>query len=882
MIQAKRKRKSTDDSEITELIPQEKFEGDLPSVLIEGHTHWLDLATSVIEIRPLNNIWEASLENWRIDCTPTQYRMHNGHKFLVDIRSTSWAMVSDLLNPLDAPQNLIVTASPIDSDRPSSSLQLSVVLPRYGLSFYVDEDGDLQSHNIQGMVYDENQCIGTLFGLVNRLVLRPKNRDVNVVELILRCVIIPEGNILFQKDGHHVSVKINTQRSALGRVTYQTYRVDTDLGCLATVSLTSKLYCAYLHALTSGCGTDPLTGRSGTEEALSLLWSGSCWSIMKVSSRDAELLSLIASMCPSRAWYPAHLTCMQAVEWLDLPANSQHHELYIVAKAIRVHYERLQSFHDSGNQPNHFFQTFPSQGDHLLERSARRAVYLFPSNFSWQPSDENRHDVRYPARDLVEYDSGEHRSYTAASIVYHRTPNATITKDILSMVESWRGTVSGDATLSLRYSSSWLAPDLPLIWLKAYNLLRRSGEGTRYQLLFSLPAMTFALPELSDLVPVLVAFAAHTQFRSEDLPYYNSYNISDGDQPCKATLRNYVFNLARSFEQSPESSESARYNESLYDLRQRQLKIYHTRLDSDIDATVNELLRAWPCETPPGCSLDRNLYDVASFTSKVQEHFSSCYRNRMLKEHLTRVQDVLRTVRISQTPTLRYSFDPSQSVPSYIPWTLAVDNLFSRQQPSLPAHDELPRYAADVGNTSLSSSGPLHRLIATAEANAVNPFQRRYVSALRASAECFRSEISLVSRRTTELPDAETLMAYYTRCRANYVEGLRHLQHHLGPRSQSEQVLEQSGQWPCMTPHALLRFLASNSPITLSDDWKECLMGLALLVLELQRSRRLLRLHLDNHHEDLRRELQNEGCDGWNAETHPDWLLVQVCCPCCE
>jgi hypothetical protein len=878
VVQAKRKQ-GAGASNIIELIPKEKLEEDLPAVLIEGHAHWLNLSTSVMEIRPLDSLWETSSENWKIDCTPGQYRMQKGNEFLVNIRSQSWDMVSTLLRPFDTPQNLLVSVSPINSSQLVSSLQLSVILPRYGLSFYVDEDGDLQSYDIRGMVYDEDQSVGTLFGLVNRLVLRPKIRDVHTVELIPRCILIPEGEISFKMDDHHVRVEIDTCRPALGRVTYETYRVDTDMGCLTgNVSLTNKLYCAYLHALTSGCGTDPLTGRLGTEEALSLLRSASCWSIMRFGSHEAELLSLIASICPTRTWYPKHLKRMQKVAWLNLPASAQHHDLYIVSKAIKEHYEKVQLFHES--TPSPLFQTFPLHNDHLLERSARRAAYLFPFAYAEQSSWENL-DVRYSARDLVEVGSGELRAYTAATAVHHRTANAMATKNILEMVESWSGKVSGDATLSLQYDRSWLAPDFPSLWVKTYKLLRRNDEAKWFQLLFSLPAMAYASSKLDNLVPMFVAFASVLDFRLENPPHHDSYTLAVGYCPNPATLRRYVSDCARSFERSPESMEPLRTDESPISLRTRQLKMYNDRRDADTNATVHLLSNAWPCETPPQCSLNPDLYNVleSDFTSKVQSHFSSCYRNVELKQHLIRVQNILDNIFFQACPirTLQYSFQPSQTIPSHTSWSLTADQLFARGAPSLPAHDRLPPYTADDGNTSPSGSAPLHQLIAAVEMNALNQFQRQYASALRTSAECFGSEISHEAHGTMKLPTVETLIAHYARCGASYIEGLDFVKKHLAPRSQSEQALEQSGQWPRITAHTLFRSLASNSSIILFDDWKECLTRLTLLALELQCARRLLRLHFDDLHDELCRELQNEGCDGWNTEVHPDWLLIQVC-----
>ena len=454
------------------------------------------------------------------------------------------------------------------------------------------------------------------------------------------------------------------------------------------------------------------------------------------------------------------------------------------------------------------------------------------------------------------------------------------------MVGSWV-MVSGNTTLSLQYDRSWLAPDLPLIWLKTYNLLRQSDERKWFQLLFSLPAMAYASSNLSELVPVLVAFASHSQFRIEDPPHYDSYLITDGCHPSWVTLREYVADCAYPLERSPERLEPMSYDESYSQLEQRQLQMYNSRRRSDANKITEELLDAWPRETFPPCSLNSRLYDLADLESKVQHHFSSRFHNLKLKEHLTRVQAILNDLHSQAAPTsdtLPYSFHSSQSIPSCIPWPLTIDQLFARPAPPLRAPDRLPRYPADVGNTntSLSDSTPLHQLLATVEANAVTPFQRQYVSALRSSAESFGTEMTLVAHGATKLPTAETLMEHYARCTASYIEALRLLQRHLVPRSESEQAVEQSGQWPRITAHALFRCLASNSPVALPDDWKKCLVRFTLLALELQRARRLLLLHFDNLHEEFCRELENEGCDGWDAEAHPDWLLIQVCFSCYE
>lgn len=176
-------------------------------------------------------------------------------------------MVASRLRRLDDPKNLIVTVS--DTIRFPSSPRLSIILPRYGLSFFINDADDLESLNFKDMVYDGDQYIGTLFGLVNGLVLRPKLEAQIEEDFIPKRIIIPHSDSLDQR-GRNVNVKL----PSLGPIKHYTYQVDSELGCLKGIAnLESKFYLARLHFLTSrGCRPDPLTGRTGVEEATSLIW----------------------------------------------------------------------------------------------------------------------------------------------------------------------------------------------------------------------------------------------------------------------------------------------------------------------------------------------------------------------------------------------------------------------------------------------------------------------------------------------------------------------------------------------------------------------------------------------------------------------------------
>ena len=828
------KRTAEGGSDIIQLIPREKLENDF------RHVHWLNLSTSVMDIRPVDKLWESSLENWNVDCTPGQYRMRKGRESLIDVRSQSWSMVSGLLKPLDSPHNILVTVLPIDPDQPSSSLQLSVTLPRYGLSFYVDEDGDLQSRNIRGMVYDDNQSIGTMFGLVNQVVLRPKlKHDVSTNELVPRCVLIPEGEISFQMDGHHVRVEIDTRGPALQRVTYQTYRVDTGLGCLTgNVSLTNKLYRVYLHALTSnGCSTDPLTGRSGTEEALGLLRSATCRSIMKFSTRDAELLRLIASLCPPRSFHSRYNT-MQVVHWLNLPTRSQNHHLYLAAKEIKEHLEKARCFHDSWETD--VLKKFPTHNDHLFTRSLFRSCYLLPAESSERLSS----DVVYVSRDIIQSDSAEYRTCVAATAISRWSVDmAAITvTDVVGLVESWRDPLSSNTALSFTYDSSWLNPRISVIWIKAYNLLRESNKvQDRFRLLFSLSSMAYGSKEFSNLVPTLLAFAVDPAFRPENPPVHFDYVLSDGYQPTRQTVSRYVTASARAFYLSPEISIQARPRETSRALGKRQRKAYDARLEADGEKVANQVVAEWPSPTPPSVSLDSNLYDRTSLNAKIRELFQSCSRNAQFRDHLSRVRRILRGLAASSRALLavlpRYRFDPILNIRFRMPPSVTLDQLvFTRPPPVLQLRGQLPHFAAAEAAPSSSGSHDLRRLIAIVQGNPKDVFQHQYASDLESSARHFCNEVlqapkSQVVMEETSAEVVEILEGYHLACRDIFADNLACVKDILGPSGESDQALERSGQWPRITTEALFRCVASTSLIKLTGPWKKCLVRLALFCL---------------------------------------------------
>ncbi|KAF8555664.1 hypothetical protein OG21DRAFT_1496140 [Imleria badia] len=359
-------------NEILELIPSSKLLKDLPPALVDGHVCWLNLSTKIIEIRPLEQLWEESSEHWRIEYASGQYRMYRGNETLVDIVSPTWEMVSncfECLNivdkssrssddkDLESPfRNLLVTMESLQS---ISVPRLSVTLPHYGLSFFVNERKELESRDFKDMVYDENQCVGALIGLENLLVLRPRPHLMGTLipdALIRRRVVVPNGYPKKHGD-HRARIDVDSFTRQSNEPLYHTYDVDTELGCLiGNGSLTSTRLLAYLHAMTNCHRPDPLTGKTGAQAALCLLQSAGCRSIVKLKAFDNH-----------ESW-----------------TSTQYPQINAAYKEIQKRYYWKRHREDD-------LESVRASEKH----AARRAEYLFPSNVTGPTAGEDYNDGKY-------------------------------------------------------------------------------------------------------------------------------------------------------------------------------------------------------------------------------------------------------------------------------------------------------------------------------------------------------------------------------------------------------------------------------------------------------------------------------------------------------
>ena len=844
------KAKKREGSDVFQLIPPRKLTSDLPRVLIEKHVHWLNLSTQSIEIRPLTTLWQSSPDNWCIQFASSGgHVMRKGRFVLFDIRSPTWEMVSELLKPLQDPQDLVIT-------RDEQSSTVSVDLLRCGLSFFINSDGELESRHPRNMVYDEDQSIGTLFGLVNKLVLRSKDNFTK--GLFQRQVLIPEGKVDYGNHQHHVKVTVDVSGPVDQNISYQTFRIDTELGGLVGNSgLPSNLYRAYLHAVCSNpCAIDPLTRKTGTEEALTILCSAAVRSFLKINRRAAELLESISSLTTRRQWYPAHLRCMQTVHWENLPPASQHHGFHLSCSAIKKIHSTVQVFHD--NSSPSVFRNFLTREDRLLRRIGLRAALLDPPEHRGVPYSKD--DTIYKARDAVT-PSDEVRAYNTARAVYSGSLEASKVMNIRAFLESWEQYLEGAITnsTSLRYSREWLSCELRPVWLSLYNTCRSiPRDQRRFQLLFTLPAMVYASPGLEEVAFTLLAFATIPQFEDESPPPYPTYCLSHGYAPSPMVLYNCV---SSSVVQSWSPEDHA------FDWWQ---------LQRDTDILYGQSIAIWPHRTPPPLYLfNPRLYDLGILSLNVECAFETWYQNWELKQHLDRIQQILEIEANARHTTsgdsLTYTFVPSEGSTPVVNQMIALTHLL--HQRAAPVRLTFrPFTQVSTGIRSPGSDSDLGYLIDALQKMPGSSFHTRLAEDLQFSKSHF------VPDNTPKfvVQSADQFAEHFHRCRSAYLQCLTMLAKSLLPQTCSERAIFESGQWPRSTVKDLLGCLASNSGVALPPAWRDYLMSFTKLTLEYQRSRRLLLLAVNRQHEDLCKEMENIGFIGWNAESHPDWLLLQV------
>jgi hypothetical protein len=858
------------DSQTSQLIPRPVLSGDFPRHFVDEYIHWLDLSTGNLEFRPATSPWISGSSNWRLYIQrpgvleklkkpsilprallqkPSQ---DNSPIQVIDIRSSTFSVISGLLFPLEYPEYIIVT---------HTVQSLEVSLPRLHLSFFVNKNWELECRTIPGYVVDATQSCGTLFGLRNKLILCPCPSS-SEEPLLPRRVIIPEGDVSFRTDGDFANVSITTD--ARKHVRWHEYTIDTNLGCLTSnSSLSSKLYQCYLHALTSHCLPDPLLGHTGIEEALYILRGAACRSFQRLDVHEADLLKLINNLSPVR-----HLSLLWAAEvkWNDLPALSQHDDFFLAVRSIFDHAVALEELYD---QPVDFPILYHSQL--LVNRAASRNKPYYPSalHMSGQLPSPSPSDVEYLSLAGVAHDDrdGEYVAYRTSWSIWNA--RFSVNDDLWNVMNSWDSLGPAGSGISLRYSRYWLEFNAARDWFVIYDLLRkavnrRNPRNMRIQLSFSLSAAAYSRVDSSNFTNFLMAFALDERFRSLSPPRERSFTLSHGLTPERTNLEKIIL-------------ESALPMSSIVPASKPE---YEAAIKRESLAVVDSILNQWP--DYKSVDLPEQWLNKSQCNRRIKEYFQSLSRNIRLREHVLQSQSILQDYQnISIPAALPYVCSPQfvtshSKAPSYS----LHDILSSRTNVPTPSacgepfrYCAIPATDAKIGVPPQAGFEGLEILIEELR-HSPKPLLQQYGNELNSS---HRELLGQTASQSTgnAVPPHEALVLYYNECSHKKDKLFSEISAALAPARDVEETIRIAGLWPSITPRSILRHLAQDRISTLPERWKFVITCYAVCFLKYQQSLRLMELSSKRQYEELLRDIDTIRHDIL-AESSPDWLLVQV------
>ena len=799
--------------------------------------------------------------------TPT-----NPPEELVDIRSATFRMVSSLLSPLETPENIIVSRT---------EKLLEVSLPRFHLTFIVNQISELECRSIPGYVVDETQSIGTMFGLKTRLVLRPSHASPEGY-LLQRRIIIPRGEISFAQHEDFASVSIDT--SANKHVRWQEYVIDTNLRCLTSDSgLSSKLYACYLHAITSHCLPDPLLGHTGTEEALNTLRSAACLSFQRLDSESANLLKLIANLSPDRVYYPPHLQSMVTVKWAKLPALSQHHNFYAAASSILDHAHALEALYD---KPTVF--EIPGRNQRLLDRVASRNDAFYPQGLQSASQRSPSKDVEYKSRDIPNGTSAELVAYRTTWSIWNSKPSPDHRQlklwDVLNLCDSL-----GPAStwVYMKYSRYWLEFDAAQDWLAVYEICRKAKfaddpQDLRIKLSFCLSAVSFSKSKWADLTPFLTIIATDERFRNLHPPSEISYTLSDGLCPSLTHLRDLISGCALPIHLTPANSLQVQATKKKT-INKRRKREYEETVRRESLETAEATLSQWPNYL--SVEIPAQWFDKSDCRRLFEKYLQSISRNIQFRDHIEQVQGIVQRYYENHTevPTVAsYTFSPCFTASPSTLSSYSIRDvltfrtpLSTREEPPLRTTDLITFPAIPPESNSIPASQDglqslIHELQHTHE-----PLLRLYGNDLgRSYHELTRKSASQFARPGT-IPSHDSLRLYRDECSRRKDMSFSELLIALSPTQGAEKVLDIAGLWPRISPRSVLRQLARNRIGSLPDQWKPIIKRYAVAFLEYQQAHRLLELAIGRKNEAFFREAKTI-CKDVAAESSYDWLLIQV------
>jgi hypothetical protein len=915
--------KATKANRSYETIPARLMEGAYPGHFVHDYVHWFDPETHTIQFRPADEPWnDSSIDAWTLSKPPGQrmWRLSKAGCSLVGLASPTSNHVSRVLRPLIDRDSIHNVA------HPDSTLHISISCLRMGFSLR-SESSLLESREYRNMVVDDDQSIGTLFGLVNKLVLKPKAEG-------HRMLLLPESrNASYERNGNHVMVEI--AKDSITSV--HALQVDTQLGRLVdNGDLNCKLYLAYFHALTSSYLVDPLIQRTGTEQALAILNSAAVRSFEQLSQDYVEMLAKLADLTPKRRYYPQSERVMQTIQWdPKLSPFAQHGHFVTAVKQIYDQAVRAQIFFPGVRLQ---LPDLDHIDEHLLQRDDIRSATFRVSGFGAEDHTCS-HDFLYPARDRNLLSLGARNAASMSNLIFRDgtdLPIGVVEKNVRRIRCLWDefrefdvlyGSSSSPGEHSFQYNARLLEDGiesmlkrLPAIhsWLSG-NVQGRS-RPSKFAIIIWLSTMAFTASQDRSILIAVAMFFKSPALGRKDLvtPPRESFQPSADFSFDEAFVNRLIKSHSKPIDQCPEINLTKRPKEKVFHFEARKQLAWENESDRDKSRLLAILKQQGPSENPTvpddetAAKLSEYL-DLSAILAALRPKFKVYHGksetaipmvpfdcsmgaygalrltvvlgkpvfdpfadfrsldNILLFRYLDKLDKAIAGIPVQKIQLSRLVIGAPSTRSSPV-GHLSERSLFQSPPPDLPAAcDDIGPAGERQYRTSRRSSSRLGGLIQRLETAAGQlKYESGYVLNLKGSLEALLQREDGQSALTTAI-SGDILSIHLSDCREHAVKIYDLIVAALLATFTDTQVPH---QWLRISPMFLLRQLIVAHWKHLSEAWKVCTVKYGIALTAVQRAERLLKL--TDRPEDIVRELSNPGHTNWNPMDFPESLLMEV------
>ncbi|TLD09799.1 hypothetical protein PspLS_11577 [Pyricularia sp. CBS 133598] len=719
-----------------------------------------------------------------------------------------------------------------------------------------------------------------------------------------RGFIIPVGEVHLQDIpqnpiAHHKTMirKFSDERFSQKHLFYTIDKIKGEI--VNDGSHMGKILLSLLHATTSHFLPDPLTGYTGTEQALRILRSAAMASSQALTVPEVGMLQDIARLSPMRSYIMKSVKHPKAQIVTFIPGLQPlaQHDWFAteVKQLLKLDAMRKALGSDAELPGGDTFGDAVRNEDLVTRANGRLATFRLDG---FGGLIHSKFDTRYKSRGDYLTQGGcdlEKEVYATAQYIltkrpghlpYYNTDKSQVLRRLYMVLGQEIDGLSGHPwPANLKFDPKWMHPPGKSVgrsFCHIHDVLSSENKNfSDYHIIIFISTLIFAQNPVPELIHIIRSFVNSANFRKLKPPPHELFH--------PLLYKRHEFKL-----QARDLLETEEYQGRDVSLTHAQWKAKLSKLKSSfVDVLFKE-----PVLNPATGDPQRwkGFIKVAKSLQATLRIRAEWCRNSELRAYLNKIVEIMHELHVE--PDLvgqAYEFSNAKakiraSVPANRQRAL---QLFEGAPPGLddlaPSTFQLdtavnsPASSQDLsGDTSAQWNELLSELDKKIQRRS-RGVEQLYVAGFRKSHDALKKMEGVIASpsKTYRLPEdwKAELVDYRSACR-DTVESIERAI--FGVLMFSNRLAETDDAPSSMAlPRLDRKFLLSqlshsNWRRITNNSWKECIISYAKATAHLQRAERMLILAEAGNLLELKREIDNPGHTNWDAADHPEWLLLEV------